>query len=86
MKNKRETYPQFNRIYQHYKGGTYEVLHLAKNTVNDEITVVYQSQEFGSYYTRPLSQWFDMVDVEGGKCKRFCLFEEPNPIIKSKQR
>jgi hypothetical protein len=71
MKNKRETYPQFNRIYQHYKGGTYEVLHLAKNTVNDEITVV---------------QWFDMVDVEGGKCKRFCLFEEPNPIIKPKQR
>tara|TARA_B000000477_G_scaffold95990_1_gene83316 strand:- start:322 stop:546 length:225 start_codon:yes stop_codon:yes gene_type:complete len=70
---KKQKYPLLNRIYQHYKGGTYKVLHLAKNTTNDEITVVYQSQEFGSYYTRPLSEWFD--DIEKENCKRFCLME-----------
>ena len=44
-------------IYRHYKGGLYEVLHLAKNTDNDETMVIYRSIQFGSYYARPLTDW-----------------------------
>ena len=57
----KQQYPQINRIYAHYKGGTYEVLHLAKNTTDDTIMVIYQSREFGSHYARPLSEWWDVV-------------------------
>ncbi len=49
-------------IYRHYKGGLYEVLHLAKNTDNDETMVIYRSIQFGSYYARPLTDWNTPVD------------------------
>jgi|DEB19_MinimDraft_2_1074335.scaffolds.fasta_scaffold00048_16 hypothetical protein len=45
------------KIYRHYKGGIYKVLHLAKNTDNDEDMVIYQSTQFGSYHARPLTNW-----------------------------
>lgn len=45
------------KIYRHYKGGLYEVLHLAKNTDNNETMVIYRSIQFGSYYARPLTDW-----------------------------
>jgi hypothetical protein len=45
------------KIYQHYKGGLYEVLHLAKNTDNDETMVIYRSTLYGTYYARPLIDW-----------------------------
>ena len=45
------------RIYQHYKGELYEVLHLAKNTNTDETMVIYRSIQFGTYYARPLVDW-----------------------------
>ncbi len=50
------------RVYQHYKGGLYEVLHLAKHTETDEILVIYKSLHFGSYYARPLSNWCEPVN------------------------
>jgi len=50
------------KIYQHYKGGLYEVLQLAKNTDNDEIMVIYRSIQFGTYYARPLIDWNTSVN------------------------
>jgi len=50
-------YPTPNKLYQHYKGGLYKVLFLSKHTETDEILVNYQSVQFGSYYSRPLSVW-----------------------------
>lgn len=44
-------------IYRHYKGGLYEVLHLAENTDNSDIMVIYRSIQFGTYYARPLTDW-----------------------------
>jgi len=61
METKR--YPEFNRVYKHYKGGTYEVLTLAKHTETGEDLVIYFSREFGSVHARPLSQWFDKITV-----------------------
>jgi hypothetical protein len=44
-------------IYRHYKGELYKVLHLAKNTDNNETMVIYRSIQFGTYYARPLTDW-----------------------------
>lgn len=49
-----------NRIYLHYKGGLYEVLHLAISSIDDSDQVVYRSLHYGSYHTRPLSEWYDV--------------------------
>jgi hypothetical protein len=54
-------YPDLHRLYQHYKGGIYEVLHLAKHSETDETMVVYQSKLYGSYHVRPLSMWNDII-------------------------
>ena len=56
------TYPKLNRCYKHYKGGTYKVLFLSKHMTTNEVLVNCQSQEFGSYHSRPLNEWFDAVN------------------------
>lgn len=56
-----KVYPELHRLYRHYKGGVYEVLHLATHSETDEVMVVYKSVLFGSYHVRPLSMWFDII-------------------------
>ena len=77
-------YPKVGKFYKHYKGGTYHVLFLSKHTESDEILVNYQSLEYGSYYSRPLSLWFDNVNEKAGDdarvVYRFVLIEEKNKI------
>jgi hypothetical protein len=50
-------YPTPGLIYQHYKGGLYEVIMLAQHTETNEPMVVYKSLLFGTNYVRPLSIW-----------------------------
>ena len=40
-------YPMPGEIYEHYKGGTYEIMSLAKHSETNEIMVVYKSLNFG---------------------------------------
>jgi hypothetical protein len=47
--------------YQHYKGGTYEVISLCTHTETNEKLVIYQSLNYGSVHARPLDQWFDEI-------------------------
>lgn len=54
---KKMEYPNPGGIYQHYKGGLYEVLFLSTHTETDEVLVNYKSLHFGSYYSRPISNW-----------------------------
>lgn len=69
-------YPEINQIYQHYKGGKYYVISLAKHTETDEVLVIYKSIHFGSVHARPLSEWFDEVeDEEGEPFIRFTLIK-----------
>lgn len=56
-------YPLPGEKYQHYKGGTYEVICLAKHTDNDESLVIYKSLSFGSIHARPFKEWFDDVET-----------------------
>jgi hypothetical protein len=67
-------YPEINKKYKHYKGGVYEVITLAIDKTTDKPVVVYKSELFGTYYTRPLEQWFDEILEQ--KCKRFELYEK----------
>jgi len=60
-KHKYKLKPIPNRIYTHYKGGLYEVLHLAISSIDDSDQVIYRSLHYGTYHTRPLSEWSDVM-------------------------
>lgn len=67
-------YPEVGRVYNHYKGGKYEVISLATHSETKEVLVVYKSLHFGSVYARPLELWFDEVMTDDGKrSSRFSL-------------
>lgn len=57
--------PEIGKIYQHYKGGKYQVLTLAEHTESKEDLVIYRSLHYGSTHARPLSNWNDVIEVEG---------------------
>jgi hypothetical protein len=61
--------PLPGQIWQHYKGGTYEILTCANHTETQEVLVIYRSVSFGSVYARPLSIWYDEITVAGQKKK-----------------
>ncbi len=64
MENKFVNYPKIGKLYNHYKGGEYEVITLAKHTETEEDFVVYKSTLFGSVYVRPLSMWFEVINKD----------------------
>ena len=61
--------------YQHYKGGKYEVIGIAKHSETLEEMVVYQSLENNSIWVRPRKMFFEEVEVDKKKVKRFKLLE-----------
>ncbi len=61
-------------IYQHYKGGRYRVLFLAKHSEALEDMVVYEAlyeNELGKYWVRPLAMFIEDVEVDGTMVPRF---------------
>lgn len=69
-KSEWKKYPVIGGLYTHYKGGTYEVITLAKHTETNEDLVIYKSTEFGSIYARPLSMWFEDVSKHDGLIRK----------------
>lgn len=67
------------QLYRHYKGKTYTVLALARNSDTLEDEVVYQGEysdpEFGEnpVWTRPLKEFIEVVEIEGKMIPRFTL-------------
>ncbi len=67
--------------YKHYKGNTYKVLLLAKNSSTLVDEVIYQGEytdpEFGvdPIWTRPLSEFQETVQIAGEKMQRFLLLD-----------
>ena len=58
--------------YRHFKGGEYEVLHLAKDSETLETMVVYRAlYGEGGVWVRPAKMWNEMVEREGKTYKRF---------------
>ena len=61
-------------VYQHYKGGKYLVLGVAKHSETLEDLVVYVTlyeNERASMWVRPLAMFLESVMVEGKRVPRF---------------
>jgi hypothetical protein len=58
--------------YEHYKGGSYEVLHLATHSETEEQLVVYRAL-YGDrgVWVRPLAMFAESVEVAGERVPRF---------------
>ena len=71
--NNTGTYPEPNQIWQHYKGGRYEIIAMCNHTTTNELLVIYKSKSFNGFHARPYSEWHDEV-WNGPHCKtRFTL-------------
>ncbi len=60
--------------YQHYKGGHYRVLSLAKHSETLEDMVVYEAlyeNDLGKIWVRPLAMFLEEVEVNGIMVPRF---------------
>ena len=65
-------YPKPGEIWNHYKGGKYEIIAMCNHTTTDEILVIYKSLSFGGFHARPYSEWHDEVETTNGyPAKRF---------------
>lgn len=63
-------------IYQHYKGNTYKVLHIATHSETLEDMVIYQDvNNPDKIWARPSSMWNDDVEIDGKTVKRFRFVE-----------
>lgn len=59
-------------IYQHFKGGRYEVIAIAKHSETLEEMVVYKAlYGDGGVWVRPASMWEETVVYGGKEVKRF---------------
>ena len=63
--------------YRHFKGGEYEVLHIARHSETQEAMVVYRAL-YGDHgiWVRPASMWNEIVERNGREYKRFERVEE----------
>jgi hypothetical protein len=61
--------------YRHFKGNTYLILQLAKDSESCEDLVVYQNVDNGSTWVRPLIMFDDYVKHEGKTIKRYELID-----------
>lgn len=66
----KEKLPLPGEIYQHYKGGSYEIITMATHTETHEKMVVYRSLNFGSIYTRPYTIFNEEIPIEDNLIKK----------------
>lgn len=62
-------------IYQHYKGGEYELLFIAEQTENHSKLAVYRSLKDNHVWARPAKMWTEEVTVDGQKRPRFIFLQ-----------
>ncbi len=61
-------------LYQHYKGGIYEVIGIARHSETLEQLVVYKAtyqQEGENLWLRPLSMFNEKIIIDGKEVSRF---------------
>jgi hypothetical protein len=49
-------------LYRHYKGGLYQVLHIAQHSETEEQLVVYRSLSQGGVWVRPAAMFLEQVN------------------------
>ena len=57
--------------YRHFKGGFYQVLTLALHTETREPLVIYQSEQDGVVYARPVALFMEWIEHQGLVVSRF---------------
>lgn len=55
-------YPKPGEIYQHYKGGQYEIICMCNHSETKEVLVIYKSLSFGGFHARPFNEWNDIIE------------------------
>jgi hypothetical protein len=74
MKDLKENSLIVGGIYQHYKGGVYEILNIATHSETKEQLVVYKNIKDSEIWVRPKGMFFDSISVDGKLKLRFsCL-------------
>ena len=59
-------------VYEHYKGGKYEVIGVARHSETMEQLVVYKHlDDEGGLWVRPLAMFAELVEKDGKKVPRF---------------
>jgi hypothetical protein len=71
-------YPKPGEIFQHYKGGQYEIVAMCNHTDTDEVLVIYKSLSFGGFHARPYSEWHNEMGRSDISHKRIFRFEKIN--------
>lgn len=71
-KNKAKVFPG---IYEHYKGGKYQVLFTAFDKEKNQETVVYKDLDSEKYYTRTLKNFTAVIKKDKKKTNRFELIQ-----------
>ncbi len=64
------------QIWRHYKGKHYKLLVFCKHSETGEELVVYQRQEDGNTYARPISLFFTTEEWEGQTVPRFTFVSD----------
>ena len=68
--------PVARGIYQHFKGGRYQVVDTARHSETEELYVVYRAlYGDGGLWIRPASQFEETVERDGRHMPRFALIE-----------
>ncbi|MDW7673812.1 MAG: DUF1653 domain-containing protein [Bacillota bacterium] len=77
MEETESTSIKINKIYRHYKGNNYLVLHVAKLSETLEELVVYKAL-YGEQgiWVRPLAMFIEKVQIDGKLINRFEELEE----------
>lgn len=68
------------RVYRHYRGGLYEVLHTASENIYlyQPFTIVLKSKESGLIYVLPMSSFTGRVFSGSVMIDRFKLLDNPD--------
>lgn len=61
--------PRTGERYEHYRGGTFEVITVGRlSEQRDQIMVVYRSLDRGHVWIRPLGMWSEYVEWRQPSC------------------
>lgn len=61
--------------YRHYKGNVYELVGYATHSETNEKFVIYKNQS-GEMFARPYRMFFEEIESNGKKIKRFSEIKE----------
>ena len=76
---------EIGAIYEHYKGGIYQVLYEAINSENQEHLVIYKNLNDDILWARPKHMFLENIVLDGKETERFKKIEQ-HVLTKSNER